>query len=237
MISKIKNFFNILFQRDFYTKDYEEKESYSERLRLDPVFFITEKMRSINLTDNQKFIIDSLLNKNKVFVTSFNYSHVTHIQKLLIIWFLLYNPNIKILVIFPNDNLLKDFMSEMKILLKMINIDCYPDFSINEKNNLNINKLNLNILNNSKLFLKTTKQKLSTIVSESDIDIVFMNQCMRSVYFDDIYECIKRANDVIYFNILETKHDSNINQESVDKITKDKFLQINLTNDTKFTSL
>jgi hypothetical protein len=191
-------------------------------------------MRSINLTSNQIFVIDSLLNKNKVFVTTFNYSHVTQIQKLLIIWFLIYNPNIKILIVFPNDNLLKDFIAETKIILKTIHIDYYPEYGINEKNSLNINKLTLNIFNNSKLFLKTTKQKISTILSESDIDIVFMNQCMRSLLFDEIYDNIKKANDVIYFNILEDRNDSRINQNSVNKVIKDKFLQINLTNDTDF---
>jgi hypothetical protein len=57
---------------------------------------------------------------------------------------------------------------------------------------------------------------------------------MRSLLFDEIYDNIKKANDVIYFNILEDRNDSRINQNSVNKVIKDKFLQINLTNDTDF---
>ena len=236
MISNIKNFFNTLFKRNFYIKDYntDENELYSDRLRLDPLFFIYEKMKYIKLTNNQKFVIDSILNKNKTFVTSYNYSHVTQIQKLLIIWFLIYNPNIKILVIFPNDNLLKDFITETKILLKSIHIDYYPEYSVNTKNKLNINKLTLNVFNNSKLFLKTTKQKLSTIISEPDIDIVFMNQCMRSIHFEEIYDCVNRENDIIYFNIVEIKHDTEINKNNIDKLIQDDFIQIDLINDNEF---
>lgn len=234
MFKIIKNFFDVLFNFNFYTKDYETNsnfnETYAERLKLDPLFFVSEKFKNIKFTENQKLIVDSFINKNKVLINTYNYSHITQIQKLLIIWFLKYNPNIKILVLFPNDNLLKDFIFEIKILLKTLDIDFYPQYTTNS---INLNKITLSTFNNSKLFLKTTKHKLTSIVSEPEFDVIFMNQCLRSKNIVDVFNCLIRESNPVYFFITEIKQDRQ-HTNLLDTLNVHNFTHISIPDDTTF---
>lgn len=237
MLKLLKKYINFIFQLDEYDSNttynkYVNDIKLYELCKKDPLnfikYFYNEKdpiYQSLNnLTSNQLLVIDKILNKNKLVINTYNYSHITHIQTILVVWMLLFYPNINIIVITQNNELSNLFIQNVLNLLRHIQIQYLPKYECNiYGNDINTSKMNSNIITlldtNSKLIVKSIRTIEKNINMVDDIDVVFFNQCSRSNMIIDLYMYINNTFKPTYICATDLKDDLNDNYDFFSYLT------------------
>lgn len=114
MFFNFRNFFNTLFKRDFFIKEYDslhrKNSDYEELLRENPFAFIRHKFPNIFLSDDQKFIIDSFMKNDAVCVKHIRNCGMTTVYMLLCAWLTTMYQNYTIIYVSPNQKRGQDFL-------------------------------------------------------------------------------------------------------------------------------